>query len=266
MTAPIADGVMAATHKLVQQAMTGQWQEVPKTIQERRELLDASFLDRVARRISSGSARCSQAMTESDAAVAQMAAICRRRSASLWVRLQPDSPSTATDAVATIDGHARQREADDVRRTRHSRSVRRACLRGRTAGGMEEAARAVRSGPRSAASPTATCACCRRLSALDEHGQIEKPDENSPHAADIMRLEMKMNLLLDMVGALLVASRPRPRPAAIRFNALGGVWQGHPAVPAARAIRACSESICATASPSRCGSPAASLRSVLTAR
>ncbi|MGH8238865.1 MAG: PilZ domain-containing protein, partial [Steroidobacteraceae bacterium] len=35
----------------------------------------------------------------------------------------------------------------------------------------------------------------------------------------------KVNLLLDMVGALLVASRPRPRAAAIRFNALGGVWQ-----------------------------------------
>ena len=42
MTAPIADGVMAATHKLVQQAMTGQWQEVPKTIEERRELLARS--------------------------------------------------------------------------------------------------------------------------------------------------------------------------------------------------------------------------------
>lgn len=64
------------------------------------------------------------------------------------------------------------------------------------------------------------------VSALDEHGQIEKPDENAPHAADIMRLEMKMNLLLDMVGALLIASRPRPKPAAVRFNALGGVFQG----------------------------------------
>ncbi len=40
MSAPIADGVMAATHKLVQQAMTGQWQEVPKTVQERRDLLE----------------------------------------------------------------------------------------------------------------------------------------------------------------------------------------------------------------------------------
>lgn len=64
------------------------------------------------------------------------------------------------------------------------------------------------------------------VAALDEHGQIEKPDENAPHAADIMRLEMKMNLLLDMVGALLIASRPRPKPTAVRFNALGGVFQG----------------------------------------
>ena len=63
------------------------------------------------------------------------------------------------------------------------------------------------------------------LSALDEHGQIEKPDENAPHSADILRLDMKVNLLLDMVGALLVASRPRPRPTSVRFNALGAVWQ-----------------------------------------
>jgi hypothetical protein len=64
------------------------------------------------------------------------------------------------------------------------------------------------------------------LSALEEHGQIDKPDENAPHAADILRLDMKMNLLLDMMGQLLLASRPRPRAAAIRFNALGAVWQG----------------------------------------
>jgi hypothetical protein len=64
------------------------------------------------------------------------------------------------------------------------------------------------------------------VSALDEHGQIDKPDDNSPNSADILRLEMKVNLLLDMVGALLIASRPRPRAAAVRFNALGGVWQG----------------------------------------
>lgn len=69
------------------------------------------------------------------------------------------------------------------------------------------------------------------VSALDEHGQIDKPEENAPHAADILRLEMKVNLLLDMVGALLIASRPRPKPAAVRFNALGGVFQGSSPYP-----------------------------------
>lgn len=63
------------------------------------------------------------------------------------------------------------------------------------------------------------------LSALEEHGQIEKPDENALYAADIVRLDLKVNLLLDMVGALLVASRPRPAPVPIRFNTLGGVWK-----------------------------------------
>ncbi|HKE94574.1 MAG TPA: PilZ domain-containing protein [Povalibacter sp.] len=70
------------------------------------------------------------------------------------------------------------------------------------------------------------------LAALEEHGQSEKPDENSPHAADIARLDMKVNLLLDMMGQLLVASQPRPRPTSIRFNALGAVWQGIAPYPA----------------------------------
>jgi hypothetical protein len=68
-----ADSVLAATHKLVQQAMTGQWQDVPKTVQERRELLhsltaSASPQDR------QWLGALQQAMAESDAAVAQMAA------------------------------------------------------------------------------------------------------------------------------------------------------------------------------------------------
>lgn len=62
------------------------------------------------------------------------------------------------------------------------------------------------------------------LSALEEHGQLEKTDENAPHAADLMRLELKLNLLLDMMGQLLVSSHPRARPTPIRFNALGAVW------------------------------------------
>jgi hypothetical protein len=62
------------------------------------------------------------------------------------------------------------------------------------------------------------------LGALDEQAQVEKPDDNSPHAADIARLDLKVNLLLDMVGQLLAANRPRPKAVSIRFNALGAVW------------------------------------------
>jgi uncharacterized protein (UPF0147 family) len=68
------------------------------------------------------------------------------------------------------------------------------------------------------------------IAALDEF-QVEKPDENAPHHADIMRLDLKLNLLLDMVGQLLVASHPRPRATPIRFNALGAVWQGYAPLP-----------------------------------
>lgn len=73
MTSPVADSVMAATHKLVQQAMSGQWHEVPKTVEERRVLLN---------RLAAGAtpqdqqwlSALRQAMVESDAAVQKMAA------------------------------------------------------------------------------------------------------------------------------------------------------------------------------------------------
>ena len=72
MSSIIADGVLAATHKLVQQAMTGQWQDVPKTVQERRELLNnlsasASPQDR------QWLGALQEAMAESDAGVAKIA-------------------------------------------------------------------------------------------------------------------------------------------------------------------------------------------------
>lgn len=69
--------------------------------------------------------------------------------------------------------------------------------------------------------------------ALEEHGPVEKPDDNTPYAADLMRLERKMNLLLDLVGEILAANRPRPAPASVRFNALGAVWRGKPPLPEA---------------------------------
>jgi hypothetical protein len=63
--------------------------------------------------------------------------------------------------------------------------------------------------------------------AMEEHGPVEKADENSPAAADILRLELKVNLLLDLVGQILAANRPRPPAVPVRFNALGAVWHNH---------------------------------------
>ncbi len=71
--------------------------------------------------------------------------------------------------------------------------------------------------------------------AMEEHGPVEKTDENSPYAADLMRLERKINLLLDLVGQVLATNRPRPTPAAVRFNALGAVWRGTTPLPEAGA-------------------------------
>jgi hypothetical protein len=67
--------------------------------------------------------------------------------------------------------------------------------------------------------------------ALQEQGQLEKQDENSPHAADFLRIELKINLLLDVVGRILAANQPRPPATAIRFNALGATWQGTAPLP-----------------------------------
>ena len=72
MSSTIADGVLAATHKLVQQAMTGQWQDVPKTVQERRELLN-SLSASATPQDQQWLGALQQAMAESDAAVAKMA-------------------------------------------------------------------------------------------------------------------------------------------------------------------------------------------------
>jgi Atypical PilZ domain, cyclic di-GMP receptor len=57
--------------------------------------------------------------------------------------------------------------------------------------------------------------------ALEEHGQLDKSDEESPHSADLRRLDFKLNLLLDLAGQLLAQSHPRLRPFTIRFNAMG---------------------------------------------
>jgi hypothetical protein len=72
VTSPIADGVMAATHKLVQQAMGGQWQEVPKTLEQRRLLLD-QLTATATPQDQQWLAALRQAMAESDAVVSKIA-------------------------------------------------------------------------------------------------------------------------------------------------------------------------------------------------
>lgn len=71
--------------------------------------------------------------------------------------------------------------------------------------------------------------------ALDQLGPLEKADENSPNAADLMRLELKVNLLLDLVGQILATNRPRPTAVPVRFNAQGVVWRGQGPLPEAGA-------------------------------
>jgi hypothetical protein len=67
--------------------------------------------------------------------------------------------------------------------------------------------------------------------ALQEQGSTDKADENSPHAQDLLRIELKINLLLDVVGRILAANQPRPPSVAIRFNALGSTFQAAAPLP-----------------------------------
>ena len=70
--------------------------------------------------------------------------------------------------------------------------------------------------------------------AMEEHVPLEKQKpEDAPYAAEIMRLDLKVNLLLDLVGQLLAANRPRPASVPIRFNALGAMWRGSGTLPEA---------------------------------
>jgi hypothetical protein len=70
--------------------------------------------------------------------------------------------------------------------------------------------------------------------AMDEHVPIDKQSvEDAPYAAEILRLDMKLNLLLDLVGQLVVASHPRPHSVPVRFNALGAMWRGTGTLPEA---------------------------------
>jgi len=71
--------------------------------------------------------------------------------------------------------------------------------------------------------------------ALDQLGPVESADDDAPHAADLMRLELKVNLLLELVGQILAANRPRPPAVPVRFNSLGATWRSGAPLPEAGA-------------------------------
>jgi hypothetical protein len=59
---------------------------------------------------------------------------------------------------------------------------------------------------------------------LDDPVPTDKADDVQQNA-EIARLDMKMNLLLDLVGRLLQQNQPRPVAAKLRLNARGAAWQ-----------------------------------------
>ncbi len=59
---------------------------------------------------------------------------------------------------------------------------------------------------------------------LDESTSADKA-EDAQQNLDVARLDMKVNLLLDLVGKLLLQNHPRPLPGKLRLNARGAAWQ-----------------------------------------
>jgi hypothetical protein len=60
--------------------------------------------------------------------------------------------------------------------------------------------------------------------ALDEQGPHDKSDDETPGAAQIQRMDLKINLLLELVGDLIATSQARPPAVPLHFNAQGIVW------------------------------------------
>jgi hypothetical protein len=60
---------------------------------------------------------------------------------------------------------------------------------------------------------------------IEEQGPVEKAEDKTLHSADLLRLEVKMNLVLEVLGQLLAAQQSRPQSVSLRFNALGATWK-----------------------------------------
>jgi|HigsolmetaAR202D_1030399.scaffolds.fasta_scaffold03603_6 hypothetical protein len=106
MTSAIADGVLAATHRLVQQAMSGDWQAVPETLAERRALLERLSAS-ASPQDQQWLAALKQAMAESDAVVAALTPVAKAespRSDTLIPQTAQTHESAAVDLVMDMIG------------------------------------------------------------------------------------------------------------------------------------------------------------------
>ncbi len=61
--------------------------------------------------------------------------------------------------------------------------------------------------------------------AVLQENRRARSEESSPLEAEIDRLHLKINLLLDMVGGLASGQRPRPAPCDVRLSAFGLQWR-----------------------------------------
>lgn len=57
--------------------------------------------------------------------------------------------------------------------------------------------------------------------AIEDHSSADREDDVSP---ELLRIDAKINLMLDLMGQLLSANRPRPVPVPVRFNTQGAQW------------------------------------------
>lgn len=66
-------------------------------------------------------------------------------------------------------------------------------------------------------------AALRSIAALDEHTN-QPPEEHVTPAYDLSRVELKINLLLDLVGQLLSQQMLLPAPVWVKVGARGMAW------------------------------------------
>ncbi len=60
--------------------------------------------------------------------------------------------------------------------------------------------------------------------ALDDQAPIDKVEDQS-QGNELARLDLKVNLLLDLVGRLLLQNQSRPVSTRVRFNSRGASWK-----------------------------------------